>query len=325
MGQKVNPIGFRLGISREFESRWYAEKEFADLLYEDYQIRKLIKGSSENGGVSRIEIERTADRVRVGIHTARPGIIIGRGGKGIEALRARVQELVGPRVQLNVIEIRHPELDAQLVAEGVAQQLARRVSPRRAMRQAVMRTMRAGAKGVRVMCAGRLGGSEMARREDHKDGSVPLHTLRADIDYGFAEAPTTYGHIGVKAWIYRGEVVAGEEPRERRRVRPRPPDRGAGTRRPERRPRTGRIVRRGRDKAAEEPKESAQSAEPEAAADAVKAAQPDEPKAEPKETVSGETSEGKEGGASKQPSADTAASGPSQKEPGREGSGEGAE
>lgn len=261
MGQKVNPIGFRLGISRGFDSRWYAERDFADLLYEDYRIRKLIKGSSETGGVSRIEIERTADRVRVGIHTARPGIIIGRGGKGIEALRARVQEIVGPKVQLNVMEIRHPELDAQLVAESVAQQLERRVSPRRAMRQAVMRTMRAGAKGVRVMCAGRLGGSEMARREDHKDGSVPLHTLRADVDYGFAEAPTTYGHIGVKAWIYRGDVVAGEEPKERLPARPRASERGGAPRRTERRPRTGRIIRRGRDKAAAEPKAKTPSAE----------------------------------------------------------------
>jgi small subunit ribosomal protein S3 len=251
MGQKVNPIGLRLGISRGFDSRWYAEKEFAALLYEDYRVRRLIKRSSESGGISRIEIERTADRVRIGIHTARPGIIIGRGGKGIEALRAQVEELVGSKVQLNVIEIRHPELDAQLVAESVAQQLERRVSPRRAMRQAVMRSMRAGAKGVRVMCAGRLGGAEMARREDHKDGSVPLHTLRADIDYGFAEAPTTYGHIGVKTWIYRGEVVPGEEARQRPQVASRVPDRTAPARRSERRPRTGRIIRRRRDKVAD--------------------------------------------------------------------------
>jgi small subunit ribosomal protein S3 len=260
MGQKVNPIGFRLGISRGFDSRWYAEHEFAHLLYEDYRIRKLMKGRAENGAISRIEIERTADRVTVGIHTARPGIIIGRGGKGIDELRGIVEKLVGRKVQLNVIEIRHPELDAQLVAESVAQQLERRVSPRRAMRQAVLRTMRAGAKGVRITCAGRLGGSEMARRDEHKDGKVPLHTLRADIDYGFAEAPTTYGHIGVKTWVYRGDVVEGEAPKEQLPARPPAMEREAPARRAERRPRKGRIVKRRRDKIAEvEPKAAAET------------------------------------------------------------------
>ncbi len=215
MGQKVHPVGLRIGIIRDWESRWYSEKHFADYLHEDLRIRKYIKEKLHRAGIPRIEIERQSKVVKITVHAARPGIIIGRGGTGIDALRKELAELTGKEVQLNVQEIRRPDLEAQLVAENVAQQLERRVAHRRAMKQAVQRTLRAGAKGIRISCSGRLAGAEIARYEWYREGRVPLHTLRADIDFGVAEALTTYGRIGVKVWIYRGDVFP-----EKREVRP---------------------------------------------------------------------------------------------------------
>lgn len=215
MGQKVHPVGLRIGIIRDWESRWYSDKHFADYLHEDLKIRKYIKEKLYRAGIPRIEIERQSKAVKITVHAARPGIIIGRGGTGIDALRKELAELTGKDVQLNVQEIRRPDLEAQLVAENVAQQLERRVAHRRAMKQAVQRTLRAGAKGIRISCSGRLAGAEIARYEWYREGRVPLHTLRADIDFGVAEALTTYGRIGVKVWIYRGDVFP-----EKREVRP---------------------------------------------------------------------------------------------------------
>lgn len=208
MGQKVHPIGFRVGVIRDWESRWFATgKEYAELLHEDVAIRNHIKNTYREAGISTIEIERAANRVKVTVHTAKPGIVIGRGGAGVDRLRRELEELTGRQININVIEIKEPELDAQLLAEGIAAQLEKRVSFRRAMKQAASRAMRAGARGVKVMVSGRLGGAEMSRTEWTAEGSVPLHTLRADIDYGFAEAYTTYGQIGVKVWVNRGEVL----------------------------------------------------------------------------------------------------------------------
>jgi len=210
VGQKVNPIGFRIGVIRDWESKWYAEKGFSDLLYEDYKLRRFVRKKLANAAISRIEIERAANRVTVKLHTGKPGVIIGRGGKGVDELRADLEKLTGKQVHVSVQEIRHPELDAQLVAESVAQQIEKRVAYKRAVRQAIMRSTRAGAKGIKIQVAGRLGGAEIARREMEPRGSkVPLHTLRADIDYGFAVAATTYGNIGVKVWIYKGDVIPG--------------------------------------------------------------------------------------------------------------------
>jgi small subunit ribosomal protein S3 len=208
VGQKVHPIGLRIGIIKDWESKWYAGKrEFAELLHEDLMIRKYIKERFNAAGVSRIEIERAANRVRVTIHTARPGMVIGRGGTEVESVRKALEEKTGKQIQVNIVEIKVPELDAQLVAENIASQLERRVSFRRAMRQAQQRAMRLGAEGIKISVAGRLGGAEIARTEWNPEGKIPLHTLRADIDYGFAEAATTYGQIGVKVWIYKGEVL----------------------------------------------------------------------------------------------------------------------
>ncbi|NLN20087.1 MAG: 30S ribosomal protein S3 [Firmicutes bacterium] len=208
MGQKVHPYGLRLGIIKDWEGKWYANrKEFSELLHEDLMIRRMIKERFYTAGVSRIEIERAANRTRITIHTARPGMVIGRGGAEVEKLRAELERLTEKQVQINIVEIKQAELDAQLVAENVAFQLERRISFRRAMRQAQQRAMRLGAKGIRVQVSGRLGGAEIARTEWTNEGSVPLHTLRGDIDYGFAEARTTYGRIGVKVWIYKGEVL----------------------------------------------------------------------------------------------------------------------
>ncbi|HPU01510.1 MAG: 30S ribosomal protein S3 [Firmicutes bacterium] len=207
MGQKVSPIGFRIGIIRDWDARWYADKNYTELLHEDLDIRKHIRGRLENAGISRIEIERAANKLRIHIHTAKPGMVIGRGGAEVEQLRKELEEKTGKKVHLNIIEIKNPDLDAYLVAESVAAQLKRRVAFRRAMKQAIFRAMRAGAKGVKITCKGRLGGAEMARSESYREGTVPLQTLRADIDYGFAEAHTTYGRIGVKVWIYKGEVL----------------------------------------------------------------------------------------------------------------------
>lgn len=207
MGQKVNPVGLRVGIIRDWESKWYAGKDFGTLLMEDVKIREYLKQKLKDSAVSHIEIERAANRVNVTIHTAKPGMVIGKGGAEVEAIRQYISKLSGKKVHINISEIKNPELDAILVAEGIAQQLERRVSFRRAMKQAIQRTMRAGAKGIKTGVSGRLGGAEIARSEGYSEGTVPLHTLRADIDYGTAEAHTTYGRIGVKVWIYRGEVL----------------------------------------------------------------------------------------------------------------------
>jgi len=207
VGQKVHPKGFRLGVIRDWDSRWFADKDYTDLLHEDYKIRKYVKNKFYAAGVSRVEIERAGNRVRVSIHTAKPGIIIGRGGQEVEQLKADLAKMTGKNVNINIVEIKKPELDAQIVAESVAAQLEKRVAFRRATKQAVGRTMRAGAKGMKIMVSGRLGGAEIARTEWYAEGRVPLHTLRADIDYGFAEADTTYGKIGVKVWINRGEIL----------------------------------------------------------------------------------------------------------------------
>lgn len=206
MGQKVNPKGFRVGVIRDWDSRWYARKEYADYLLEDYQIRKYLKKRLYDSGISRTEIERAAGRIKVNIFTAKPGIVIGRGGVEVESLKKALEKQTGKKVNIYINEVKKPELDAQLVAESVASALERRIGFRRAMKQAVGRTMRMGAGGIKLMCSGRLGGAEIARTEWTSDGKVPLHTLRADIDYALAEADTTYGKIGVKCWIYKGEV-----------------------------------------------------------------------------------------------------------------------
>lgn len=208
MGQKVNPVGLRVGIIRDWESKWYAGKDFGDLLLEDVKIREHLKNKLKDSAVSRIEIERAANRVNVTIHTAKPGMVIGKGGSEVENIRNEITKIAGgKKVHINISEIKTPDLDAILVAESIAQQLERRVSFRRALKQAIQRSMRSGAKGIKTAVSGRLGGAEIARTEGYSEGTVPLHTLRADIDYGTAEAHTTYGRIGVKVWIYRGEVL----------------------------------------------------------------------------------------------------------------------
>ena len=211
MGQKVNPHGFRLGISTDHKSRWFADstkegQRYSDYVKEDVAIRRLLSKGMERAGISRVEIERTRDRVRVDIHTARPGIVIGRRGAEADRIRGDLETLTGKQVQLNILEVKNPEVDAQLVAQGVAEQLSSRVAFRRAMRKSMQTTMKAGAKGIRVQCSGRLGGAEMSRSEFYREGRVPLHTLRANIDYGFYEARTTFGRIGVKVWIYKGDA-----------------------------------------------------------------------------------------------------------------------
>ncbi|NLZ94029.1 MAG: 30S ribosomal protein S3 [Firmicutes bacterium] len=207
MGQKVSPIGFRIGVIKDWEAKWYADRNYTDQLLEDMKIREALAKHLSNAGVSRIEIERAANRVRITVHTAKPGIVIGKGGSGVEELRKKLEKLTDKQVHINIVEIKTPELDATLVAESIANQLVKRVAFRRAMKQAIFRTMKAGAKGIKVMVSGRLGGAEIARTESQHEGTVPLQTLRADIDYGFVEAHTTYGRIGVKVWIYKGEVL----------------------------------------------------------------------------------------------------------------------
>ncbi|MDQ0340192.1 small subunit ribosomal protein S3 [Caldalkalibacillus uzonensis] len=207
MGQKVSPKGLRIGIIRDWESKWYADKEYADYLHEDLKIRNYIEERLKDAAVSTIEIERAANRINITIHTAKPGMVIGKGGSEVEALRKALNQLTGKRVHLNISEIKQPDLDAKLVADNIARQIENRISFRRAMKQAIQRTMRAGAKGIKTMVSGRLAGADIARSEGYNEGTVPLHTLRADIDYGTAEADTTYGKIGVKVWIYRGEVL----------------------------------------------------------------------------------------------------------------------
>jgi small subunit ribosomal protein S3 len=248
VGQKINPHGFRLGISTDHKSRWFADsttsgQRYSDYVKEDVAIRRLMSKGMERAGISKVEIERTRDRVRVDIHTARPGIVIGRRGAEADRIRSDLEKLTGKQVQLNILEVKQPEIDAQLVAQGVAEQLSARVSFRRAMRKAMQTAMRSGAKGIRIQCSGRLGGAEMSRSEFYREGRVPLHTLRADIDYGFYEARTTFGRIGVKVWIYKGEVAGTRAEREaaaaqarvgqRRRPERRRPARGDASAAPE--------------------------------------------------------------------------------------------
>ncbi|OYD06528.1 30S ribosomal protein S3 [Paludifilum halophilum] len=211
MGQKVNPVGLRVGVIRDWESKWYGGKDYADMLHEDIEIREFLAKRLKDAAVSTVEIERAANRVNLTIHTAKPGMVIGKGGSEVEALRQALTKLTGKKVHININEVKNPELDARLVAENIAQQLERRISFRRAMKQTIQRTLRSGAKGVRTQVSGRLGGADIARTEGYNEGTVPLHTLRADIDYGMAEAHTTYGRIGVKVWIYRGEVLPAKK------------------------------------------------------------------------------------------------------------------
>ena len=242
MGQKVNPHGLRVGVIKDWDSRWFVkDNAFGDLVVEDYNIRKMLKAKLYEAGVPKIEIERAGDRVRINVYCAKPGVAIGKGGAEIEKLKAACEKLTnGKSVSLNIIEVRNPDTNAQLVAENIASQLERRISYRRAMKQVMGRAMRMGVKGIKTMVSGRLGGAEIARKDQYHEGTIPLQTLRADIDYGFAEAKTTYGRIGVKVWIYKGEVLPGQkaaaEPerkfdnRDRDRRRPRRPRREGGNR-----------------------------------------------------------------------------------------------
>ena len=207
MGQKVHPIGMRVGVIRDWDAKWYAEKEYAEFLHEDLRIRKFIATKLADAAVSTIEIERAANRVNISIHTAKPGMVIGKGGSEVENLRKELNKLTGKRVHINIVEIKKPDLDAKLVGEGIARQLENRVAFRRAQKQAIQRAMRAGAKGIKTQVSGRLNGADIARSEGYSEGTVPLHTLRADIDYAWEEADTTYGKLGVKVWIYRGEIL----------------------------------------------------------------------------------------------------------------------
>ena len=207
MGQKINPVGLRVGINRTWDSRWYADKNYAELLHKDVAMRAYLQDKLQAAGISRVVIERPAGRARVTIHTARPGVVIGKKGQDIEKLRQDLSKMVGTEVSLNILEIRKPEIDAKLVADNIAQQLERRVAFRRAMKRAVQSAMRLGAQGIRINCAGRLGGAEIARTEWYREGRVPLHTLRADIDYGESTAQTTYGACGVKVWVFKGEIL----------------------------------------------------------------------------------------------------------------------
>ena len=247
MGQKINPNGFRLGITTDHKSRWYADKQYAELVGEDQKIRDWLRKNYERAGLSNIEIERR-DRVIVYIYAARPGIVIGRNGSETERIRAELEKLIKRQVLVNVSEVRNPETDAQLVAQGIAEQLGARVAFRRAMRKAQQSAMRAGAQGIRVRCSGRLGGAEMSRSEGYRDGRVPLHTLRADIDYGFYEAKTTFGRIGVKVWIYKGDAAGT---RAERLAQKHARQQAGGRQRPSRRPARGdaRPERSGRRRA----------------------------------------------------------------------------
>ncbi|MFK8847397.1 30S ribosomal protein S3 [Streptomyces sp. Ac-502] len=267
MGQKVNPHGFRLGITTDFKSRWYADKLYKDYVKEDVAIRRMMTKGMERAGISKVEIERTRERVRVDIHTARPGIVIGRRGAEADRIRGELEKLTGKQVQLNILEVKNPETDAQLVAQAVAEQLSSRVSFRRAMRKSMQSTMKAGAKGIKIQCGGRLGGAEMSRSEFYREGRVPLHTLRANVDYGFFEAKTTFGRIGVKVWIYKGDVKNIAEVRAENaaaRAGNRPARGGGGNDRPRRGgERGGRGGRKPQQNAgAEAPKAEAAAAAP---------------------------------------------------------------
>ena len=233
MGQKINPTGLRIGVIKDWESRWYAKKsDFGANLVEDYELREYLLETLAPAGVPKVEIERTAKRVRINIHVAKPGMVIGRGGAEIEKLKATLEKKIGKEVSLNIIEIKNPDVNAQLVAESIASQLERRISFRRALKQAIGRAMKLGAKGIKCQVSGRVGGAEIARSETYKEGTIPLQTIRADIDYGFAEAKTTYGRIGVKVWIYTGEVLQVSNNNEKRerpaRRRPRKENREGG-------------------------------------------------------------------------------------------------
>ncbi|MBO8201440.1 30S ribosomal protein S3 [Streptomyces smyrnaeus] len=270
MGQKVNPHGFRLGVTTDFKSRWYADKLYKDYVKEDVSIRRMLTQGMERAGISKVEIERTRDRVRVDVHTARPGIVIGRRGAEADRLRGNLEKLTGKQIQFNILEVKNPETDAQLVAQAVAEQLSSRVSFRRAMRKSMQTAMKAGAKGIKIQCGGRLGGAEMSRSEFYREGRVPLHTLRANVDYGFFEARTTFGRIGVKVWIYKGDVkniaeVRAENAAARAGNRP---SRGGGNDRPRGRggERRGRKPQ-GQGQGAETPK-------PESVTPAAAAAEP---------------------------------------------------
>jgi small subunit ribosomal protein S3 len=247
VGQKVNPHGFRLGVTTDFKSRWYADKEYKDYVKEDVAIRRMLQRGMERAGISKVEIERTRERVRVDIHTARPGIVIGRRGAEADRIRGDLEKLTHKQVQLNILEVKNPEVDAQLVAQGVAEQLSSRVAFRRAMRKALQTAMKSGAKGIKVQCSGRLGGAEMSRSEFYREGRVPLHTLRSDIDYGFYEARTTFGRIGVKVWIYKGEAAQTRAEREAKQAQERAA--GAASRRERPQRRGGRRGERDRGKA----------------------------------------------------------------------------
>jgi len=246
MGQKVNPHGLRVGIIKDWDSKWYAEKEFADYLVEDHEIRKYLKKRLYSAGISRIEIERASDRVKIIIYTAKPGVVIGKGGAEIEKVKGELGKFTDKKLIVDIKEIKRPDRDAQLVAESIAQQLENRVSFRRAMKQVIGRTMKSGAKGIKTMVSGRLGGAEIARSESYHEGTIPLQTLRADIDYGVARANTTYGVIGVKVWIYNGEVLKGEIPAQRseRHDRRRNDRNNGGRGRDDRRPRRPREAKK---------------------------------------------------------------------------------
>ncbi|MEC6749133.1 30S ribosomal protein S3 [Marinilactibacillus sp. XAAS-LB27] len=210
MGQKINPNGMRVGVIRDWDAKWYAEKDFADTLLEDLAVREYIAEKLSTASVSRVEIERAANRINLSIHTAKPGMVIGKGGSEVDSLRNNLNSMTGKRVHVNIVEIKRPDMDATLVAKSIAEQLENRISFRRAQKQAIQRTMRSGAKGIRTMVSGRLNGADMARNESFSEGTVPLHTIRADIDFANEEADTTYGKIGVKVWIYKGEVLPGK-------------------------------------------------------------------------------------------------------------------
>jgi small subunit ribosomal protein S3 len=296
MGQKVNPHGFRLGITTDWKSRWYADKLYSEYVGEDVAIRRMMSKGMERAGISKVEIERTRDRVRVDIHTARPGIVIGRRGAEADRIRAELEKLTAKQVQLNILEVKNPEADAQLVAQGVAEQLSSRVSFRRAMRKAMQSAMKSpGVKGIRVQCSGRLGGAEMSRSEFYREGRVPLHTLRANIDYGLYEARTTFGRIGVKVWIYKGDVVQSRAEREAaeavvrqaRRERPARPRRSgsSGTTTSTEASRSNRAAEAPRAETA--PAETAQVEAPQVEAPQVEAPQVEAPQVEtaPAETA----------------------------------------
>jgi small subunit ribosomal protein S3 len=231
MGQKVNPIGLRLGINRTWDSRWFARKEYGNLLLDDLGLRKFLGGRLTQAGLSRVVIERAAKRTRITLHSARPGVIIGKKGADIEKLRTDIAKITDSEVSLNIVEIRKPEVDAKLIAEGIAQQLERRVAFRRAMKRAVQSAMRLGAQGIRINCSGRLGGAEIARMEWYREGRVPLHTLRANVDFGYGTAKTTYGVCGVKVWVFKGEILTHDPmAQEKQMIEGQPPERSGGRR-----------------------------------------------------------------------------------------------